>query len=306
MKKMPLAVLIILMLLVVISGMTGSDSMQQYPEKSPDSYNYDNKAPAEVYSPPKETMMDHMFILSFPMDEERFLEDNIEKSEFMVERLENATVKLENEGNDVSELKDMIKNYADLVSESRIYLEKANSASSESAKQEYLDLSRKSIIQSNSRLRPIMGEIKKYLPGPVIIENNILSAEGNGVAILSGDLDLDFSLSDGKFSVVDLGEDLVIDAAADYRREFVPDKETSPEMIMSHSMISYVEVTGNVSMSGSAYTVAIISDMIVLNASGNGEAELIGNGTYHLDGDMSAGKENVWMIPIFERTDVGK
>lgn len=287
MKKMPLAVIAVLILIVVISGMANS-------EERPNGHTDNHRPPAEIDSSPTGFLMvTHMVPFLSVMDEEYFLEDNIEKSESMILRLEKAILKLENEGNDVSKLRSMLKNYTDLVSESRKYLDMANSASSDNERQEYLELSRMSIIQANSELKPILDEIKKYLSGPVLIENNTLSAQGSGIAIISGDMDLSFSLSEGKFSVVDFDGDLVIDAKGDYKQELSPDKRLphDADMIMLHKMISYVDVTGNVSMSGSSYTVAITSDRIVLTATGYGETELIGNGTYYLDNGLFEGKE---------------
>lgn len=293
MKKMPLTILIILMLMVVISGLADYDNMHPHSDGRQDDHR--DSSPTEILK------FTHMVSLFPAMDEESFLEDNIEKSESMVQRLQNASNELESKGKDVSELREMIVGYSDLVSESRSYLEMAKMASSDSEKQKYLDKSRKSIIKANSELKPILDEIKKYLPGTIVITNTTLSAKGSGVAILSGDLDMSFFLSDGKFSVVDFRGDLAIDTNADYKQEYAPEKDGSNDIIMPHSMISYIDVTGNVSVSGSAYTVAIMADRIDLNANGNGEAELVGNGTYYLDSDAHEGKENVWMISIFER-----
>lgn len=302
MKKMPLIVLIILMLMVVISGLADSDDVFSHSDEGPDVHRDRSIPPLGMASSQSEVfMVTHMVSFSSMVDEETFLEDNIEKSESMVQRLDTASNELENEGKNVSDLKSMIIDYSDLVSESRSYLEMAQTTSSESEKEAYLDKSRESIIKANSQLKPILDEIKEYMTGPVEITNTTLSAEGSGVAILSGDIDLSFFLSDGKFSVVDFSGDLVIDTDADYKQEYAPDKDGSHDLIMPHAMISYIDVTGNVSMSGSSYTVAIMADRIDLEANGNGEAELVGNGTYHLDNDISKGKENVWMIPIFER-----
>ncbi|TQD24957.1 hypothetical protein [Methanolobus vulcani] len=294
MKKMPLTVLIILMLMVVISGLADSDDSHPYSDDRQDDHRGRSAPPLDV------------FTLSPTMNEESFLEDNIDKSESMVLRLENASQELENKGNDVSDLKGMITYYSHLVSESRSYLEMANSAYSEDEKQKFLGLSRESIIKANSELKPILDEMKEYLPGPVILENNTLNAQGSGVAILSGDLEMSFFLTEGKFSVVDFDGNMIIDMDADYSMESPSERMLPTDLAKSHTMESYIDVTGNVSISGSACTVAIMADNMTLTATGQGEIELIGNGTYYLDNGISEEQENVWMIPIFERTDVGK
>jgi hypothetical protein len=294
MKKMPLAVLIILILMVVISGFAGSDDVHPHSDDRQDDHRDRSASPLDVLS------------LSPMMNEESFLEDNIQKSESMVQRLENASQELEKKGNDVSDLKRMIADYSDLVSESRSYLEKANTVSSDDEKQKFLGLSRESIIKANSELKPILDEIKEYLPGPIILENNTLRAEGSGVAIFSGDLEMGFSLSEGKFSLVDFDGDVIIDIDGDYRQEPTPERMIPGDIVMSHTMESYVDVTGNVFISGSAYTVAIMAEKMTMTATGQGEVELIGNGTYYLDNDVSEGNENAWMIPIFEKVHIEK
>ena len=307
MKKMPLAVLIILILMVVISGMADSADVHPHSDDRPDDHRDDSMHPLDrELSPTDVFMVTHMVSFSPMMDEESFLEDNIEKSESMVRRLENASNKLEAEGEDVSKLKGMIADYSYFVSESRSYLEMAKTTSSESEKRKYLDKSRESIIKANSELKPILDKMKEYLPGPVMITNTTLSAEGSGVAILSGDIDTSFTLSEGKFSVVDFSGDSIIELDADHRQEHTSDRMVPDDLIMSHTMESYVDVTGNVSISGSAYTIAIMSDSIRLTATGQGEIELIGNGTYYLDNGISEEQENVWMMPIFEKADIGK
>lgn len=103
MKKMPLAVIAVLILIVVISGMANS-------EERPNGHTDNHRPPAEIDSSPTGFLMvTHMVPFLSVMDEEYFLEDNIEKSESMILRLEKAILKLENEGNDVSKLRSMLK-----------------------------------------------------------------------------------------------------------------------------------------------------------------------------------------------------
>lgn len=302
MKRMPLILLIFLMLLVLISGMTCSEDMQQYPDERHEQHDMLFTTPFNTREPPN----DERFILYFvphsvPVGENVFLADNIEKSDEMVKRLDNVIIRLKEEGNDVTELEEMVVNYAALVSDARKNLSMADNSSVSSDKQKYLRLSRESIVVANSELKPIFDEIKTYLPGPVSMSgSSSLVAEGSGMAILSGDMDVSFFLSDGKFSVVDFAGDALIDTENDYAHEVMPQRVASHDMIMPQKMYSYVGVKGNVSLSGSAFTVVIMSDNLSLIVTGTGEAELVGDGTYYFDYGTSKENENVWIKSIFE------
>ncbi|WP_340820348.1 hypothetical protein [Methanolobus sp. WCC4] len=299
MKRMPLIVLIFLMLLVVISGIVDPDDMRQYPD--------DREGRNDLLSPPFDQRDGHESrILVIPItpvpsvDADQFLENNIEGSEAMVKRLDDAVIRLKAEDNDVSELEQRVADYSVLVSEAREYMTMAESSSTEEERQEYLELSRESIILANHELKPIFETMKTYLPGPVVItDGSSLLAEGSGIAILSGDLDADISIQDGKFSVVDFSGDLQIETEYDYDQESIPDMGPDGGLARSHKVSSYRDVTGNVSLSGSAYSVAVMADGIDMIATGTGEAELVGNGTYHIYNGTSSGKENVWVKPIF-------
>ncbi|GEM_PF-2815777 len=302
MKKMPLILLIFLMLLIVISGMTDSVDMQQYPDERQEQSDVFFNPPFDMKEPHKdERVILYIVPYSSPVNEKVFLADNIEKSEEMIKRLDGAIARLNKEGKDTGELEQMVDNYAFLVSDAKKYLSLAENSSVSSDEQQYLELSRENIVRANSELKPIFDKVKTYLTGPVSIsDNSSLVAEGSGVAILAGDIDVSFFLSDGKFSVIDFAKDLAIDMEHDYKQEVIPERGEAPDLIMPQKMVSYVEVTGNVSLSGSSFSVAIMADNISLVATGTGEAELVGNGTYYLDYGTFKENESVWIKSIFE------
>lgn len=296
---MPLILLIFLMLLVVISGMVGSEDMPQYPDER-DKHN--DIFPHLDTRGPHEGQILVIPIVSGPSaDVDTFLENNIEESEEIVLRLADVIARLNEEGKDVSELEQKASNYSALVAEARDYITMAESSSSEADRQKYLELSRESIIRANDELKPIFGIIKAHLPGPVPIgDNDVLVAQGSGIAILSGDLDASIFISTGKFSAVDFSGDLLIDMEYEFDQEAMPDRAPSGTLIKPQNTYSYVGVTGNVSLSGSAFSIAVMAEDMEISVSGTGEAELIGNGTYYLDGVSSDGNENVWAGPIFD------
>ncbi|WP_292466419.1 hypothetical protein [Methanolobus sp.] len=301
MKRMPFVVLVFLMLLVVISGMVDSGDMQQHPDEREDRGDLLHKSPFTVRESPHEDeyLIDKFSRLS-PLDETAFLEDNIHKSEDMVVRLDKVITGLKAEGNDINELEQTVNDYSRFVSEARTYLAQAENSSLEADKEQYLKLSRESIIRANSELKPIFDEIKSYLPGPLLIsENSSLVARGSGISILSGDLDVDFFLSEGRFSIVDFSGDVQIKMEQDFESEEMPERGPDNGLMVPHEAFSYANVTGNVSVSGSEFTVAMMADNIILRTTGTGEAELIGEGVYYFD-DGTVRNESNWVQPIFE------
>ncbi|WMW21411.1 hypothetical protein RE476_08330 [Methanolobus mangrovi] len=300
MKKMPLVLIMSLIVIVLISGfidsVRNSDVHGEHhgllfsqPDYISKDLSDDNPSFASGDKPA-------------PKDESIFLADNIKKSDEMVERLDSTIVRLNEEGNDVQELEQMVDDYALLVSEAKDYLSKADASTSLSDEQKYLALSRDKIILANSELKGIFDKMQTYLPGPVSISgNDSLNVNGSGIVILSGDLDIDLSFSMGKFSVVDYAGDLHISTDEIYSPEIVLERaipSVDPEK--TQKLYSYVDVRGNVTLSGSELTVAIMSDDDVsLLVKGTGEAELYGNGSYYLD-NATMGKEGTWISPIFD------
>jgi hypothetical protein len=306
MKKMPLIVLLFLIFLVIISGIVDSDGIQTPEYEKQVHHDMLLSPPYHLREPPQ---AQHLIVrISGPglaVDERILLEDNILKSEEMVQRLDKAALRLKGKGENVSEFEQMIGNYSFLVSEARLYFELAENSSSVYDEQRYMDLSRDNIILANSNLKPIFDNVKRYLQIPVVFyDNSSLIAEGSGLVILSGDLDADIFLSRGKFSVVDLAGDVVINTETEYMQLFAPEGALVPAPVPGtpapQKIYSNVDVTGNISISGSAFSAAIRAEMISLQATGTGSAELVGDGTYYFDYGPFRNSEKSWSVPIFE------
>ncbi|TQD24954.1 hypothetical protein [Methanolobus vulcani] len=295
MKKLPLIVLGVLVVMVLIMGLSDRDRHHGYEgnskmSSSPPEYTLYG----EVQSPVSNEKIN-------PKDEKSFLEDNVEKSDEIILRLEDSIERLENEGKDVSDLQEMVTDYSSLVSDAKAYLEKADSAESASEEEKYISLSREKMIQSDILLKKIFVDMHNYMPGPVeITGNESLDANGSGVIILSGDLDADISMSSGKISVVDFEGDMSIDTDELENANIVTESAISTSANNeSHRMISYVDVQGNVSLSGSSMTIAVMGDNTTLHVTGSGEIQLYGNGSYCLDNSGSV-TEGFWLAPIFD------
>lgn len=297
MKKMPLIVLMILISMVLIASLSDHD---RHPAES---------GPYELFVPHPEYIDNDLYSetpLSAseekvkPNDEKQFLEDNIQKSDEIIPRLEASIEFLADGGNDVSDLEEMVTDYSLQVSEARSYLKSADCAESRSEEQRYVALSRDRMMQSDILLKKIFVFMRSHMPGPLLIyETDSLDASGDGAIIMSGDLDVKLGLSSGEISVVDFKGDVIIDDSELEGPEATRSPLTMSTAEQSHFMISYTDVQGNVSMSGSGLTIAAMADDAILHVSGIGEVQLHGNGTYSLE-NSSAVTEGAWLSPIIE------
>ncbi|WP_342304053.1 hypothetical protein [Methanolobus sp. ZRKC5] len=299
MKKLPLTMIIFLISIVLISGFIESERFSDIRE---DHRGLSSSHPAFI----NEELLDERFLIESdnrkpPRDEGIIFADNIKKSDGMVERLEGAILDLKEKGNDVRELEQMVENYSFLVSEAKNNLSKADASSSLLDKQTYLALSKDNIILANSELKDIFDKMQTYFPKPVSIAgNDSLTAQGSGIIILSGDLNIELSLYMGKFSVVDFAGDLNIDTEGMYSPEIITEKVIpSNDSKFPQTMLSYRDIEGNVNLSGSVLTVVIMGDNASLFVKGNGEAELYGNGTYYLS-NGNVEREGTWSSSIFD------
>jgi hypothetical protein len=291
MKKMPLVMIMLLIFIVAIMGIT--DSWENPGDKG-NHRDFISKYSSYVIKEPHDDKP------AFPNDGELFLSDNIQKSEEMVEHLDKFIAEMKAEGNNVTELEPTVDNYSMLVSESRTYLEQAKNASSDTEKDEYIRLSKESIIHANSELKPIFDDVKAYLPGPLMLaDNSNLVANGSGLAILSGDIDLELSISEGKLTILDFIGDMEINTEEFKGSEVKSEQVIVPESDAMQQILSYNDVQGNVTLSGSVLTVVIISNDLIIDVNGTGEVELYGKGTYMLS-NRSTSNEGVWIPPIFD------
>lgn len=306
MKQAPIVFLLILISMVIVSAFIGPGSDVISPESRGD-------GPFSLPERPREDRHFDDFGTVFGQDtqlitdDRAMLEDIITKSEIMSQRLETSIVILKQEGEDVGDMESLLDEYVLLVRDARMYLEMSdtsagtapvngslNSSLACQTEEECLARSRESIAQANLRLKSIFGMLSPYLaPHARIPENGTLVAEGNGTVVLLGNLDVRLSLSSGRISYVDFNEDLSV------RLE----NDASPQVSTTDAdqeIISYTNMTGNVSLSGSGFMVEIVGEDISLAAKGTGRAELFGNGIYYLEQGNVPGKKQIWKPPLFE------
>ncbi|MDN5309231.1 MAG: hypothetical protein PWP14_625 [Methanolobus sp.] len=310
MKQAPIIFVIILISMVVVSAFIGPGSDITSPERRGEGpFSSSERPPGERRL---DDFPDRFFIQDTQMTSDRaMLEDIIGKSEQISRRLAVSIIILKQEGEDVEEMESLLDEYTLLVSDARMYLEMSDiSAGSDpvdsslndsqvnslicQSEEECLAKSRESITQANLRLKNIFGKLSPYLaPHAVIPENGSLHAQGNGTIVLFGDLDVSLSVSRGRISYTDFNSDLTV------RLENGPTPSVSSTEA-GQEVVSYTNITGNFSLSGSGFMVEIVGEDISLLATGKGRSELFGNGIYYLKEGNVPGKKQIWKPPLFE------
>lgn len=237
------------------------------------------------------------------------LDSNIEKAEMISVRLESVVERYKAEGEDVSRLEALLEEYNLLVEEAKqnraladaasgeennssVTSSSAYNGSSEYMEREYLIRSQESMIRANYILKDIFDEMQLLMPGSEELNStSMLSATGEGKAILMGSFTLNMHLEKGKMAIGDLSSDSEIDIEGDYTFEEKTD--------MHDRVFLYNINSADVKVSGSRKTVMLSNENITLTAEGEGYAAFQGNGTYSVQ-EGGAVKEEVWARPFFE------
>ncbi|RXA17403.1 hypothetical protein EQO05_12185 [Methanosarcina sp. MSH10X1] len=238
------------------------------------------------------------------------LDSNIEKAEIISIRLESGIERYKAEGEDVSRLEVLLEEYNLLVEEAKQYRALADTAAggknnssvtdsdaynglSGDMQRDYLIRSQESMIQANYVLKDIFDEVQLLMPGSEELNRTSrLSAAGKGKAILMGSFTLNLHLEEGKMAIGDLSRDSEIDIEGDY---------TFEEKNDMHDRVRLYHInSADIRVSGSGKTVMLSSENITLTADGEGYVAFQGNGTYSVQEEDGAVKEENWAKPLFE------
>lgn len=210
----------------------------------------------------------------------------IRTSEAMALRLENEIARLEQNGEDVTELEDMLEDYNALIAEAKDYQVQARNASTNG--EEYgeiirnMDQAGQKLKDANAVLKKMLNALKQHREGLVVLSgNSTLTAEGNGTAVLSGNLTLNFSATDAKLVIKDMAGDAVINTSdASYGSSNI-DAGNSGN---NNRAFVFHNLTGTVTIDGSRLTVMLRSEETSLSVDGEGTAVLSGDGSYEVNG----------------------
>lgn len=221
----------------------------------------------------------------------------IKASETMSLRLENEISRLEMKGKDVTELQEMNQEYSALIAEADKYQKQAEEAfgndSSESFK--YMKQAGQSLKQANAVLENMLMELKQYREGIVAFsDESTLTAEGDGIAVVSGDFAMSFTADNATLVIKDMEGNAVIntdDATYEYSNTDAGNSDVDNMAYVYHNL------TGDVTIEGTRLTVTLHGTDISLDVEGTGNAVLTGEGTYEINGE-----KNTWTAPDEENS----
>ncbi|WMW25496.1 PKD domain-containing protein [Methanolobus sediminis] len=198
----------------------------------------------------------------------------LQASENLRVRLNNEINTMEENGKNVDDLRDMLGEYEGLIEQARNRYANGNTVEAG-----------KDIKDANGILRNILKELKQEREGVVVLTGNgTLHAEGNGTVVLSGNLTIDITADDyAKLVIKDLAGDADINADdAEYDTSNI-DAGNSTD---NNRAFVFINITGEVNITGSRLTVMVSGEDIKLDVDGTGTAVLSGEGTYTVgDGD---------------------
>lgn len=211
----------------------------------------------------------------------------IKTSDALILRLENEIITMKENGEDVEELEQLLAQYKERMNDANknreqarnLYLE-GNGTNAQNMREAntYLKQAGKDIKDSNAILRNMLKELHQHRQGVIVLAGSgTLSAEGNGTAVISGDVKIDLTATDAKLVIKDLTGDAQINTDdADYEFSNVEAGNSTD----NNRAFVFLNLTGDVHIEGSRLTVMLRSSDMELTAEGTGTAVLSGIGTY--------------------------
>ncbi|MDY0386891.1 MAG: hypothetical protein RBT65_07130 [Methanolobus sp.] len=216
----------------------------------------------------------------------------VKTSDALMLRLENEIATMKENGEDVEELEDMLAEYKEFMNSAKKNQEQAGNAyrngkgsNGENVREanRYIMQAEEDIKDANGLLKSMLSELKEQREGVLILnESAELTAEGDGTAVLSGNLSISIMSEDATLVIKDMTGDSAIDIDEDGYESSNIDYGNSTD---NNRAFVYHNVTGDVYIEGSRLTVMIRGEDIVLTAKGTGTAVLAGDGSYEVEGE---------------------
>ncbi len=222
----------------------------------------------------------------------RNLENYIVKADRTSERLDAEISRLKESGVDTSDAEEMLDEYKSLVEDASEYLDLAKDKYQDDTTEaaSYVQLAITSIKEANDVLRDLLDEIKDQRPGYArFAGSGNVNAEGNGTAVLSGNLDITLSATDATLVIKDLAGDAIVevDGESDFYNGGESRGQGTPAQV-------YHNFTGEATISGSRLTVMVHGFDLSLEGEGSGSVMLSGEGSYEVRGDDNSLQSLEW------------
>ncbi|MDG6243841.1 MAG: hypothetical protein QCH31_05555 [Methanolobus sp.] len=214
----------------------------------------------------------------------------IRTSEGLMLRLENEIATMKENGEDVEELEEMLVEYKELISEAKENRERAmntymngNGNVGENVREanRYITKAGQDIRDANAILKNMLKELKQHREGVIALSGNEdLNAEGDGTAVISGNISIDLTVNDSKLVVKDLAGDARIDGLDN--AQYGSSNMDAGNSTDNNRAFVFMNITADLYIEGSRLTVMVRGSDIELTTRGTGTAVLSGNGTYEI------------------------
>lgn len=210
----------------------------------------------------------------------------IKKSENMAQRLDKEIARMEQDGEDVTELQAMLDEYNDLIAEAKEYQEEARNAYTNGNENgealRNMNQAGQSIKDANAVLKSMLQALKQHREGLVVLTGEgTLEADGDGTAVISGNFSLNFNATDAKLVIKDMAGDADINTTSATFDSSNVDSGNSDD---NNRAFVYHNLTGDVTIEGSRLTVMLRGTDMDLEVEGKGTAMLSGEGEYAVNG----------------------
>ena len=236
------------------------------------------------------------------MSVDRRLDNYLAKSDALALRIGAEIDRLNESGENVEELEEMLGEYNGLIEEAKRNQELARETirnrngdddDAVDDANKYMREATRNIQEANKVLKDIFDELKSQRRGGSVSLDGagILTTEGSGTAVFSGNLDINISATNAKLVIKDLAGDANISIEGNYT--LVNDDEDEEDDDNNRALV-YHDFTGTAHITGSRLTVMVHGDDLNITAEGDGSSILSGRGSYYVEKAGVSSETMVW------------
>ena len=235
------------------------------------------------------------------------LDNYLAKSDALALRIKGEIDRLNETGENVEDLEEMLGEYNELIEEAKLNQELAREAirnrnvdddddDSVDDANKYMREATRNIQEANKVLKEIFDELKSHRRGGSVSLDGAgtLTTEGSGTAVFSGNLTIDINATDAKLVIKDLAGDAEIIITGDYTKVNDDDDDEDEEDDDDNRALVYHDFTGTAHITGSRLTVMVHGDDLSITAEGEGSSILSGRGSYNVEKAGVSSDEMKW------------
>jgi len=221
--------------------------------------------------------------LAYRMDNR--LKELLEKSDKISQRIDEAISRLKDQGVDTTSLEEMLADFNAKIGEARDNRDRAHQLYQEGQDirevEKYLRAATLDLKEAYKILKKIFLEIRKHGKPVILHGTGTLYAEGNGTALLAGNLTI--NIETNATGVLLVSQNAQVTATGEGNRTELPNGYTKYQGF------------GEAQIQGDEIKVKVTGREIKLKAEGTGRAVLKGNGTYHTEKGFPVSNSAAWI-----------